>query len=51
MKKVTKELFGKGYSPGTISRINKQLTQEMRAWLEQPIVRRFKPAGKTLRCE
>lgn len=37
MKKVTKELFGKGYSPGTISRINKQLTQEMRAWLEQPI--------------
>jgi len=37
MKKITKELLGKGYSPGTISRINKQLTQEMRAWLEQPI--------------
>jgi len=29
--------MGRGYSPGTISRINKQLTQEMRAWLEQPI--------------
>lgn len=37
MKKITKELLGKGYSAGTISRINKQLTQEMRAWLEQPI--------------
>lgn len=37
MKKITEELLGKGYSPGTISRINKQLTQEMRAWLEQPI--------------
>lgn len=37
MKKITKELMGRSYSPGTISRINKQLTQEMRAWLEQPI--------------
>lgn len=37
MKKITKELLGKGYSASTISRINKQLTQEMRAWLEQPI--------------
>ncbi|NPV29745.1 MAG: hypothetical protein HPY58_08865 [Firmicutes bacterium] len=37
MKKITKELLGKGYSPGTISRINKELTQEMRAWLEQPL--------------
>jgi putative transposase len=37
MKKITQELMGKGYSAGTISRINKQLTQEMRAWLEQPI--------------
>ncbi len=37
MKKITKELIGRGYSSGTISRINKQLTQEMRAWLEQPI--------------
>lgn len=37
MKKITKELLGKGYSASTISRINKQLTQEMRDWLEQPI--------------
>lgn len=37
MKKVTKELMGKGYSAGTISKINKQLTEEMRAWMEEPI--------------
>jgi putative transposase len=37
MKKITQEIMGKGYSAGTISKINKQLTQEMRAWLERPI--------------
>jgi len=37
MKKITKELLGKGYSAGTISKINKQLTEEMRAWMQQPI--------------
>mgnify|MGYP002332059996 FL=1 len=31
MKKITRDLFDKGYSAATISRINKQLTEEMRA--------------------
>lgn len=30
-------LVGKGYSAGTISRINKKLTEEMREWLSAPI--------------
>jgi transposase-like protein len=37
MKKITRDLFGKGYSASTISKINKQLTEEMRAWMEAPI--------------
>lgn len=37
MKKITKMLLGKGYSAGTISRINKKLTEEMREWLSAPI--------------
>ncbi len=37
MKKITRDLFGKGYSAATISRINKQLTEEMRTWMEVPI--------------
>ena len=56
MKKITQEIRGKGYSAGTISKINKQLTQEMRAWLERPIEdkivyifwRALKPAGKAV---
>lgn len=37
MKQITKDLYGKGYSSSTISKINKQLTEEMRAWMEAPI--------------
>lgn len=37
MKKITKMLLGKGYSAGTISRINKKLTEEMKEWLSAPI--------------
>ena len=37
MKKITKMLIGKGYSAGTISRINKQLTEAMKAWMNAPI--------------
>jgi putative transposase len=37
MKKITKMLIGHGYSAGTISNINKQLTEEMKAWLTAPI--------------
>ncbi len=37
MKSITKALFGKGYSSSTISRINKELTEEMREWMESPI--------------
>lgn len=37
MKRITKTLLGKGYSAGTISRINKELTEEMKQWLNSPI--------------
>jgi len=37
MKKITRDLYGKGYSASTISKINKQLTEEMRTWMEAPI--------------
>jgi putative transposase len=37
MKVITKALFGKGYSSSTISRINKELTEQMRRWMESPI--------------
>jgi transposase-like protein len=38
MKKVTKELMGKGdLSRYYILKINKQLTIEQRAWMEEPI--------------
>lgn len=37
MKKITKMLIGKGYSAGTISRINKELTEAMKAWMNAPI--------------
>jgi len=37
MKPITRELFGRGYSAGTISNINKQLTNAMREWMEGPI--------------
>ena len=37
MKRITKTLFGKEYSAGTVSQINKELTEKMRAWLSSPI--------------
>jgi putative transposase len=37
MKKITQMLVGHGYSAGTISNINKQLTADMKAWLTAPI--------------
>lgn len=37
MKKITQMLIGHGYSAGTISNINKQLTADMKAWLTAPI--------------
>jgi len=37
MKKITRMLIGKGYSAGTISRINKQLTEAMKFWMNEPI--------------
>ncbi|MDI6809984.1 MAG: IS256 family transposase [Candidatus Eisenbacteria bacterium] len=37
VKKVMKMLIGKGYSAGTVSNINKQLTEEMKKWLESPL--------------
>ncbi len=37
MKQITKELFGRGYSQGTISNINKGLTIAMRDWMEEAI--------------
>lgn len=37
MKRITKLLLGKEYSAGTVSRINQELTEEMRAWMEAPI--------------
>lgn len=37
MKKVMKMLVGRGYSAGTVSNINKQLTEEMKKWLESPL--------------
>ena len=37
MKNITRDLFGKGYSSSTVSKINKKLTEEMRAWMEAPI--------------
>lgn len=37
IKKVMKLLIGVGYSAGTVSNINKQLTEEMKKWLESPL--------------
>jgi len=37
MKTITRMLVGRGYSAGTISNINKQLTADMKAWLTAPI--------------
>lgn len=37
MKPITKVLFGKGYSSSTVSRIKKELTQEMYKWMGGPI--------------
>jgi putative transposase len=37
MKKITQMLIGHGYSAGTISNINKQLTEEMKKWMDAPI--------------
>jgi putative transposase len=38
MKKITQRLLGgEGYSAGTVSNINKELTEEMRAWMCAPI--------------
>jgi putative transposase len=37
MKRITKRLFGKEYSAGTVSQINKELTEKMREWLSSPI--------------
>jgi len=37
MKKLTKKLFGKGYSAGTMSNVNKLLTEEVNRWLNGPI--------------
>lgn len=37
MKRLTKKLFGKGYSAGAVSDINKQLTEQVREWMKGPI--------------
>jgi len=37
MKRITKSLFGKGYSAGMVSQINKELTEKIKKWLSSPI--------------
>lgn len=37
MKRITQLLVGKDYSARTLSRINKELTEEMRVWVKAPI--------------
>ena len=37
MRGITRRLLGKGYSAGTISRINKRLTESMRDWMKEAI--------------
>jgi putative transposase len=41
MKYLTKKLFGRGYSAGTVSNINKQLTDQVRQWMNGPITDRI----------
>jgi len=37
MKRLTKKLFGHGYSAGAVSDINKQLTGQVKEWMKGPI--------------
>ena len=37
MKKISKHIYGKTYSPGLVSRFNKELGEALALWQERPI--------------
>ena len=37
MKKISKHIYGRTYSPGLVSRFNKELGEALTLWQERPI--------------
>ena len=41
MKKITTELCGREFSKSTVSRLSKELDEQVQAWAERPLDREY----------